>query len=541
MLLDSRSHGRPAILAAVAALVVYAVTLGGTYVYDDRYIILTDPRIADVSRWGEYWTRDYFLGGADNLYRPLVSMTYALQAKLHGTGERVAWAFHLVNWLLHAGASAMVAELTRRLTRSLTTATVAGLLFALHPIHVEAVANIVGRAELMCAVGVLGALILFVRPLTNARAVAIVGCMIFAILSKEQGLLVPLMLLAAIPARRRAQLDAREPLPPLSDDTGAHAAPLAYAHGETRQTRRFSGPPLLLVLLICWALAGYMIFRESILKFWWDRAFLDRTINPIMHSTGVDWALMPLVLLGRYVALLIAPLRLNPDYGGETIGARISWSDPYLYLGALTTVALIVACAFALKRRAWVTLFCVVGFALVYAMIGNIFTLIGTNFGERLMYIPSVFACILAAVLLARLPRRAMIATVAGVALLFAVRTVTYAARWNDPPRLFAAAMEQHPRAIRLYLLLADEYIRRGDARRAAYVLARGRDVAPDYYRVWLNSAHLAVAMQEYDRAAHFARIAQRLTPTQEGAQLLATIDQRASTRPASTEDDFFR
>jgi hypothetical protein len=124
---------RPAILAAIAALVVYAVTLGGTYVYDDRYIILIDPRIANFSRWGEYWTKDYFLGGADNLYRPIVSMTYALQARLHGTSEHAAWAFHFVNWLLHAAVSASVAELTRRMTRSTVIATIAGLLFRRPP------------------------------------------------------------------------------------------------------------------------------------------------------------------------------------------------------------------------------------------------------------------------------------------------------------------------------------------------------------------------------------------------------------------------
>src|SRR6185295_9455327 len=109
---------RPAIASALLALSIYAVTLGGTYVYDDRYIVLTDPRIADVSQWGQFWTRDYFNGGADNLYRPLVSMSYAIQAKLHGTGENRAWAFHLVNWVLHAGASALVAELARRVSRS---------------------------------------------------------------------------------------------------------------------------------------------------------------------------------------------------------------------------------------------------------------------------------------------------------------------------------------------------------------------------------------------------------------------------------------
>ncbi|MEA2708453.1 MAG: protein O-mannosyl-transferase, partial [Phycisphaerales bacterium] len=322
---------RPAILAALAALAVYAVTLGGAFVYDDRYIILIDPRIANFSRWGEFWTKDYFLGGADNLYRPLVSMSYAIQAKLHGTSDRAAWLFHLVNLLLHAAVSAGVAELARRMTRSLAVATIAGLLFAVHPIHVEAVANIVGRAELMCALGVVGALILFFRPLTNRRVIAICACMLFAILSKEQALLLPLMLVAAIPVRRQARVDPTEALPPTDADPyrapASAAEPIGYAQHGTRQARRFSGPPLLLFVLICWLLAAYLIFRESILKFWWDRAFLDRTINPMVQSIGADRALMPLVLLGRYVALLIAPLRLNPDYGGDTIGATVSFTD----------------------------------------------------------------------------------------------------------------------------------------------------------------------------------------------------------------------
>jgi len=47
----------------------------------------------------------------------------------------------------------------------------AGLLFAAHPIHVEPVANIVGRAELMCAAGVVGALVLMLKPLTTAGRV----------------------------------------------------------------------------------------------------------------------------------------------------------------------------------------------------------------------------------------------------------------------------------------------------------------------------------------------------------------------------------
>ena len=80
----------------------------------------------------------------------------------------------------------------------------AGLLFACHPIHSEAVAGIVGRAELASAAGVLGAMVLFLRrPMTVPRALAIFAVSLAAMLSKEQGFLLPLLLLALVPVRRQ--------------------------------------------------------------------------------------------------------------------------------------------------------------------------------------------------------------------------------------------------------------------------------------------------------------------------------------------------
>src|SRR5205085_11471735 len=106
-------------------------------------------------------------------------MSFAVQHWLHGDRP---WAFHAVNWVLHAAVRAGVAELARRLS-GVKAAYVAGLLFAAHPVHVEAVANVVGRSELMCAAGTLGALVILARrPLTGPRALAVWGCFVVALL-----------------------------------------------------------------------------------------------------------------------------------------------------------------------------------------------------------------------------------------------------------------------------------------------------------------------------------------------------------------------
>jgi hypothetical protein len=560
---------RPALFSALFALALYAITLRGTYVYDDRFMILSDPRLTPA-KWSEFWTTDYFNGGPDNLYRPLVSMTYAIQVWLHGTAESRAWMFHAVNWLLHAGVCAAVAEMTRRLTRSSRTALFAGLLFAAHPVHVEAVANIVGRAELMCALGVVGAVTLLLRsPLTFGRVFRIWGCLVFALLSKEQGMLLPLLLLAVIPLRRGApvatgaqQQNALPPSPPDSDETAARnsdpreepgssppapslrlnvpaksVTPLPYAQNETRRRQpRFSPPTLWLILLITWTTAAYLVIREQFLRlrFWWDRKFLDWTINPIVLSTGRDRALLPVVFLGRYAMLLIAPWRLTMDYGAGVIGPAVDLRDPFLYIGALAAAAWIIAAIAALLRRSAVVIFCLVGAALFYGVVGNLVSIIGIDLAERLMYLPSVFVCVLAALAIARLRPRAGAAVMIVLLALGSVRTFTYARQWNDPMALFQTALRHHPRAVRLQMLAAEELQRRGDLPQAQGMLAEARQEFPRYWKVWENSAAIALAAKDFTAAERFYRRALALNPSMQLSPVAKQLARhRAATAPA--------
>ncbi|HEX8525256.1 MAG TPA: tetratricopeptide repeat protein [Tepidisphaeraceae bacterium] len=517
----------PAAASAGLALLLYAVTLGGTYVYDDRYIVESDPRISHPDQWSLFWTTDYFNGGPDNLYRPLVSMSYAIQWWLHGTAASRAWLFHMVNLFLHAAVCASVAELARRLL-GFRVALIAGLLFAAHPVHVEAVANIVGRAELMCALGITIALVLFLhRPLTAPRALAIWGAGVLALLSKEQGMLLPLALLALVPVRRAAvaQLEER----PV--DEPQHPTQLAYATPQPTERKA----ALLLILLLCWTLAAYIIFRESRLKFWWDRSFLDWTINPLVRSTGADRYLLPIALFGRYVALLFFPLQLNIDYGPRVILPTLSPHDPYLYLGVAGAALAAILLTVALLRRDWKAAYPLFGFALFYSVISNLLTLIGVHFAERLIYIPSVFFLVLIAQVLASLRRPWLVLIVAVLLVLFSTRTVTYAWKWNDRRQLFEYALANHPQSVRLHLLVAEEMRLAGRYDEAEAVLARGRALQPDYFKLWLDSAQNQYEKGDFPRAREFILRADALRPSVKMTKLydLLTTDTTPTTGPA--------
>jgi hypothetical protein len=470
----------PAVLSALLALLLYAITLRGTYIYDDVQIILLDQRIHQASLWRQIWTHDYFNGGVDRLYRPLITLSYAWQWMLHGNR---AWAFHLVNILLHAGVCAAVAELGQRLA-GWRVGLIAGLLFAAHPVHSEAVAGIVGRAELGCALGTVLALVLFLRrPMTTARALAIWGVSVLAILSKEPGMLIPLLLLTSQWALRRGGL----------------------LKLDDRQRQAM----LLLTALLLWTIGGLIFLREEglNLRFEWDRSFLDWVIQPLARAHGVDRLLIPFALVGRYIVLLVAPVHLSIDYGYAVIGWTVSRRDPYLWLGFAGTALWIGGAVWCWLRRRWMALFCLAGMAISYSMSSN-FIVIGTDFGERLMYLPSVFFLILAAMVLASFAPIWRTAAVVVILGLCCARTFSYVARWNDRDSFYVYSLREQPRSIQLHMLVgfcAYEEYRLNDA---LAVLREAEALAPDYWQLWKMSAatqeragNWAAAAADYYRA----------------------------------------
>src|SRR5688572_16189427 len=156
-----RSHAIAAVIAA--ALVVYANTLWNGFAYDDVWIIQRNDRVHQLADLGRIWLTPYWpsFGSQLGLYRPFAIFAFAIEWAISGGAP---WFFHLVNVLLHALVSVMVFVLIEKLfTRRAAFA--GALVFAVHPLHTEAVANVVGQNELWAALGVLGASIIYVsRP-----------------------------------------------------------------------------------------------------------------------------------------------------------------------------------------------------------------------------------------------------------------------------------------------------------------------------------------------------------------------------------------
>jgi hypothetical protein len=355
-----------------------------------------------------------------------------------------------------------------------TAAWVAGLLFAVHPIHVEAVAGLVGRAESACALAIIVGLWLFLgdEPISRRRGLAMAVCFVVALLSKEQGVLFPLLLAAAYPIRYPRALSADE-----------------------RQKLKYLGVSL------CWILVAYLLLRERVASFSWDRDQLDWYVNPLVLSHGVQRLLMPIALLGRYAMLLVFPLHLSIDYGGKIIGSSTSAGDPYLWIGFAAASLWIITAGIAWEKRNFPALFSLLGLALSYGMIGNIVALIGTNFADRLMYLPSVFFLLAIGIALSRFRPVLILPPVAIIVLLGSIRTIAYARLWNNPVALFESTLRLHPQSERAYSLLYDEYDRVGDEEQALVVARRACAAVPDRWEPYVLVIESELALQHFDAA----------------------------------------
>ena len=152
-------------LAVAVAVMVAAPSLLNGFAYDDLPLVVENARITTLLPPWEYFTQSYWPAGG--LYRPLTVSILALQWKLGGGAP---WIFHATNMALHALVTGLVFLLARRLMAPAWAAT-AAILFAVHPVHVEAVANVVGISELLCSAFVLGAVLLacMVRAMASRR------------------------------------------------------------------------------------------------------------------------------------------------------------------------------------------------------------------------------------------------------------------------------------------------------------------------------------------------------------------------------------
>jgi tetratricopeptide (TPR) repeat protein len=426
------------IAAALCAitLAAYANSFGMGFALDAPLIIFKDSRIRAASAENlslilhqEYWWPTFMSG----LYRPVTTASFLLNYAILGNGEH-ATGYHWVSFLLHLGNVWLVYALSLRLLKRAWPAFFAAALWAVHPICTESVTNIVGRADLLAAMAVLGGLLLYVRSsaLRGLRlglvAVALLAVATVGVFSKENAaVLLGLMLLWDV----------------------------SFGIGNWWRG--------------VWSrVPAYAAATASLALLWWVRQrvfgplplpefpFVD---NPLVVADFWTARLTAIKVIGLDLWLLVRPLHLSCDRSYNQIPVA-GWPDAFAWL-ALAVVAAILFIALARRRSDRLIFFLAGFFGITLLPASNLLFQTGSIMAERFLYLPSVGFAIAVVALAHRLGRERLTAAVlTAVIALFACRTFARNYDWKDNLTLATADVQVAPYSFKLHAILADALLK---------------------------------------------------------------------------------
>jgi protein O-mannosyl-transferase len=473
----------PAMLAvALAAALGYTRTLGHDLVWDDVPLL---RRIAEhfAARGmtgvltAEF---DFPTMPALGYYRPIVLLSLWVDSLL---APHFPGVYHFTNVVLHVAAALLTTRVVTRVAGSAPAGLVGGLLFALHPVHVESVAFVSGRTDILACVFSLASVLAWLgsRDLqarsTAAQMTGGAAAFTLALLSKEVSFLLPAILLgwdAVLPRRGENR-------------------------GWWRRNRSWLAvwaACIVAVLLLRYLVIGVPLGRSG--------------ASP--PGIGPPVLLVPAVLL-FYLRLLCVPWPLSSYYTADALrfGAWVLFSLPLL--------ALCLATARGRDGRTGILgLFWIVGF--LVPVLG-IVPIQGPVMAERYLYLPSVGYALVAGQALGRLLESHRLRLAAAgftglILLLFGVATVSQVGIWKDELTLFTDATRTAPRYAGGHYNLGNVLRRAGRYEEALQAYERAVRLDPNFPDALNNYGCALLTLGRFREAVAPYRAALRLSPNRE-------------------------
>lgn len=424
------------ILVCLTAL-FYGNSLFNGFTMDDELYILRNPQVTEPS------LKLLFAPNAlSNVFRPVTFATLALNWMAAGYRP---FGYHLINLLLHSGVVILLLLLLRNVLARLGDGELisfaAAILFAVHPLHTEAVSSIVGRSEVLAAGFLLAAWLFHVHD----RSIPALLAFALALLSKESAIgLLPLV---------------------LAGD---------YLNGRLKAWTRYAGIAALTLLYVAalWKVQGGHFGAANV-------AVIDNplTLLPphlrVLNAIRIAW---------KYVGLLVFPATLSCDYSYNQI--TLFADLRHLALPAVAATGTLVLWIVATWKGRAVSLVAGAIYFAGFAATSNILTATGTIFAERLAYFPSAGFCLLAAFLFTWLEkrRRAAAFTLLAVAVAgLGIRTVARNRDWRDNASLYLSAADAVPNSAKMRAFRGIVYIGRNQLDRARTDLQAALALNPDY------------------------------------------------------------
>ena len=434
----------------VFAFLLYANTLSNGYVLDDDVVYVKNKDVqAGFNGIGSILHHSFifgFTGHNDQSYRPVVSIIFAIEKEFFGNNPHIG---HFINVLLFALSCLLFYKLVKRLFKALPFGEGLGgvavaLLFAAHPIHTEAVANIKGRDDILNFIFFVLSLLFILRHVDEGKKKYFLLSVLFFFLSlmcKEMAV----TFLAIIPLTVLFFRDV-----PLKK-TGMGLISFAAAFGL------------------------YMLIRSSVLETVTFAEKMKVVNNALAAATNdSDRIATAILILGKYILLLFFPHPLSWDYSFNQIPI-VGFPD----WKVLTTIFIFIlllgyAFFFLIKllrnsefriqnSETAVYAYSILFFFITMSVVSNIFIMIGSTLGERFLFVPSMAFCIAVPFALNHFGKNILMGVIGIIVLLFSFKTFQRNKEWKDNFSLFAAGVEATPNSSRAESALGSSYREMGE------------------------------------------------------------------------------
>lgn len=473
----------PALVFALGIL-SFLPTVRHQFVWDDHHIVEDNVLIRDFRNIPRFFTERFGLNPLAAFpqfvfYRPLVSVSLTLDYPI---GRGAPWVFHLTNVLLHALASLTVYFLGLLLLRTRVGPAILAALFALHPVHTEAVAFVANRCDLLAALFSLVSVVCYLRasPARPRQRLLLLAAsllaLLLALLAKENALMVPLVLAAAwwlVPS--------------------AQGGP----------TRRRRPPDWWLHLLLA---VAFFVFRYALVGRQGVGMQLAGAPLRLAATAKIFWA---------YVGLVLFPVWSNPRYEPPLQLGVADWLSIALWLAALLAI-------YRGARRAPLVTLGVAWFLLLLVPTSNALEVSGALMADRWLYLPSV-GLLLALVAAGEavpagfwqqpIVRRATPTLGALTAVVLLLLCWGRGSWWRSDFSLFAAMVRKAPHSAVAHANYALALAEAGDTAAALAEYERALTLVPEHPAARRNLASTLLEMGHPQEAAEEARLALALAP----------------------------
>lgn len=356
----------------LAAWAQYSNTLKHEYVWDDAIVITENDRVkAGLGGFTDLFNYYRSAEISDQYgYRPITLVTFAADISFFGVNPHPA---HWMNVLYFALACiALFFTLKTLFPRfNLIFPLLVTLLFLFHPIHVEVVANIKSRDEILALLFSLLTLTLFLQFFRKKQWYHLVGtilCFVLAFLSKENAISILLVIPLAI---------------------------LMEKDRTWKQKLIFLSP---ILILMVGALIGTVVAGNSTLGTEATEgtgAYVEPYVlgNPLSAPHFYSHrAATAVLILGKYLKNFLVPYPLVYFYGYNQVPLA-TWATPMVYLSLISLLGLIGLAVWRFRKNP-VLAFGIFWFFLTIAIYSNTLKILSDLMSDRFLFMPSVGLCI---------------------------------------------------------------------------------------------------------------------------------------------------